>query len=156
MQANLLASELRDQLQRANRMFRDAVGAFEPDEWRRANTLYRCPAALALHVVETIEFYFSGKSGREFPWGHRFAVDWETEQLDRLPSPESLLAYCDEAEAELDEWLESTDLGAESPYPWTGDTAAGLAIYVARHTQHHVSELALELTRLGRKAPDWH
>ena len=36
--------------------------AFTPQEWRRGDMRYLRPAGLALHVVETIEFYISGRN----------------------------------------------------------------------------------------------
>ena len=154
------ASEIRTAAQGQSRrsliMFRGAVEAFTPVEWRRGDVPYLRPAGLALHVVEIIEFYISGKPAAEFSWGHRFGVDWEGGESDQLPDQEALLAYLDEVEANLAIWFDETDLLAPEPtYSWTGQNKLGLAIYTLRHTQHHMAEMALELTRRGLTPPKW-
>ena len=68
------------------------------------------------------------------------------------------LAYGQDTEdlSDLEGWFAGTDLlAANSTYPWAGSNLLGLTIYIARHTQHHAAEMALELTRRGLTPPDW-
>ena len=156
MEETRLSADVHDQHRRALQMFREAVDAFPPDEWRQGDTPYQRPAGLALHIVETIEFYISGQPVDGFAWGHRFGVDWEGGASEELPDQPALLAYLADVEEELVRWLGDVDLLApEVAYPWTGASVAGRAIYVIRNTQHHVSEMCLELTRRGIAAPEW-
>ena len=43
----------------------------------------------------------------------------------------------------------------EAVFPWTGPVVLSRAIYILRNTQHHLSEMSLELTRRGYRSPDW-
>ena len=145
-----------DQLARSLTMLEDAVVAFTPEEWRTGALPYLRPAGLALHTVETIEFYTSDKAAPEFSWGHRFGVDWEDSESGRLPDQAEILAYLIEVEATLRAWFRETDiLAPETLYTWAGKNKLALVMYLQRHTQHHVAELAIELTRRGLPPPEW-
>lgn len=147
---------IEDQFGRALGMYRTAAEAFPEEEWRRGDTPYQRPAGLALHIVETIEFYVSDQPAAEFLWGRRFGVHWEAIDSEKLPEQPPLLDYLAEVEEKLELWLAKVDLLApEAAYPWTGGRVIGRAMYVLRHTQHHLSELSLEPTRRGYPAPEW-
>ena len=156
MNDSQVARAANDHLARSLTMLEDAVVAFTPEEWRTGELPYLRPAGLALHTVETIEFYASDKAATEFSWGHRFGVDWEEGESDRLPDQAGILAYLIEVEATLRAWFRETNLPAPEPlYPWAGANKLALAMYLQRHTQHHVAELAIELTRRGLTPPKW-
>jgi len=152
-----IANSVLDQFNRALKMFRESILAFPEGEWRKGDIDYLRPAGVAYHVAETIDFYTSSKTVEQFPWGSRFGVDWEDGQSERLPIQSELVGYLDEVEGKLTNWIESVDLSSEEAvYPWTGPIVLSRAIYVLRNTQHHLSEMALELTRRGYAAPEWH
>lgn len=156
MDNQTIIQALSNQYQRTLLMFREAVKAFPPEQWRVVENYYPRPAASAYHTLETIDFYSSGKTSDEFPWGHRFGVKWETKDYERLPSQKQLLNYLDEIEAKLTDWLEQMDLSApERNYSWTGETRLEHAIYVLRHTHQHTAELSLELHHRGFNSPEW-
>ncbi|UCD08597.1 MAG: DinB family protein [Dehalococcoidales bacterium] len=151
-----ISSVVYDQCQRALKMFRDAVMAFPADEWKKGEIDYLRPAGVAYHVVETLDFYFGDKPPDKFGWGSRFGVDWEDKDSERLPSQGEIISYLDEMEDKFQQWLKKTDLMAvETLFPWTGALVLGRTMYVARHLQHHVSEMSLELTRRGYQSPEW-
>jgi hypothetical protein len=156
MSQDVLAQAMLDQVRRALTMFREATQAFPAEEWRAGDLDYLRPAGVAYHVVETIDFYGGDQSADQFPWGARFGVSWEDARSERLPLQQQVLAYLDDVEAELEMWLVSADLSApEQAFPWTGPIQLARAAYVLRHTQHHVAEMSLELTRRGYPAPAW-
>ena len=156
MNEEWIPATVSDQYKRTLMMFREAVSAFPADEWRTGDSSYQRPAGVALHVVQTIDYYTSGKTEEEFPWGYRFKVDWENEHSELLPTQDELNKYFNEMEANLSEWFMQTDMSAsEETYKWTGETKLGHAIYVLRHTHHHTAEMLLELHRRGYKAPVW-
>ena len=67
-----------------------------------------------------------------------------------------LLVGKNEIESKLERWITETDLSSEeNVYPWTGSIKLSRAIYILRNTQHHLSEMSLELTRRGYKSPEW-
>ena len=156
MGENMIARSVLDQFERTLRMLREAILAFPPGEWRKGDTDYLRPAGVAYHVIETIDFYTSEQSVDEFSWGHRFGVDWEDSRSEGLPLQDEVIEYLTEVESKLVGWLEATDLSSEErQYPWTGATQLSRAIYTLRNTQHHLSEMCLELTRRGYRGPEW-
>lgn len=156
MSQNEIKKSLSGQFRRSLMMFKEAVLAFPPDEWRKGDLDYLRPAGVAYHVLETIDFYAGDQSADQFPWGGRFAVDWEDHDSARLPSQDQLVVYLGEIEQKLEDWLERTDLlSPERTFSYTGATALARALYGLRHVQHHVAEMSLELTRRGCQPPDW-
>ena len=156
MDSNSIKLAISNQYQRSLLMFREVVSAFPVDEWKVVDNYYPRPAAIGYHTLETIDFYTSGKSSDKFPWGHRFSIEWETKDYERLPSQQQLLIYLDEMEARLEEWFNQVNMSAgEETYKWTGDTKLEHTIYVLRHTHQHTAELSLELHHRGYQTPDW-
>jgi hypothetical protein len=156
MNGDSLAEALDDQFRRSLAMLRDVTKVVPAAEWRRGDTDYQRPAGLAYHALETIDFYTSGLSAEEFPWGERYGADWEGSRSDLLPTQAQVVEYLDKMQARLTTWLSEHDLSDEElVYPWTGTTLAARALYLLRHTQHHVAELYLEHTRRGGSTPDW-
>lgn len=148
------AEALADQFRRALSMTRRAIQAFPAEEWRKGDTPYQRPAALALHLLDTTHFYCALTTA-ETDTGGRF-VDWEEKDSSKLPSQDELLAYLDEIEPKVAHFLAAGDLLAgEERFRWTGSTLLSRAIYSLRHVQHHLAEICLELHRRELKAPDW-
>ena len=157
MNGNMVVQSVLDQFRRTLKMFRESIVAFPEGEWRKGDIDYLRPAGVAYHVIETIDFYTSEQTVDQFSWGGRFGVDWEDSQSERLPLQNELIEYLDEIEDKLEDWLKDVDLSsAEDTYPWTGPIILSRAIYVLRNTQHHLSEMSLELTRRGYTSPEWH
>ena len=147
---------LQDQYTRALAMFREAIQAFPESEWRVGDSDFQRPASLAQHTTETIDFYTSDLSAKDFPWQERFGISWEEKDSTKLPSQAQITTYLDEMEVRLEDWLEKTDFSApETLHPYTSKTILGRAIYLLRHTQHHTAQLGLELHRRGLEGPEW-
>lgn len=142
------------QLQRTFEMLKDAIQGFNDNTWRQLFGIR--PASTALHAVETVEFYFSGKSAEEFPWRHRFGVDWAKAADEELPGQSAILDYLSEVEVKLRDYFTKSDLSAaEQIYPYTGKTVLERCLYVLRHTQHHIGQLNAALLSAGRNAAGW-
>lgn len=142
------------QFDRAFTMLERAVALFPDESWRECDDLR--PAGIVIHTLETIEFYTSGKSADEFPWGQRFGLDWEGAPAEELPAKESAAVYLREVRDAFGTWLETADLTApETAYPWTGPTVLDRLLYLLRNTQHHIGQLALALRLARVTPPDW-
>jgi hypothetical protein len=156
MTKDAIAQAMSGQFRRTLKMFREAALAFPLEEWREGDIDYLRPAGLAYHVVETIDFYTGDQSVHDFPWSARLGVDWEDSRSELLPSQEQLMVYLDEMQRKLEAWLTETDLMAPEPlFPWAGVSMLERAVHLLRHSQHHLGELCLELTRRGYPGPDW-
>jgi hypothetical protein len=83
-------------------------------------------------------------------------VNWEEKDSSKLPTQDKLLTYLDEVEENLARFLADADLKAtEELFRWTGSTMLSRAVYMLRHTQHHLSEMCLGLHIRGLQAPEW-
>jgi hypothetical protein len=156
MDDQVVTQALSNQYQRTLTMLREAINAFPADQWRVVEKDYPRPAAMAYHVLESIDYYISGKNSDEFQWGYRFGLEWWAKEFENLPSQESMLTYLDEIETKIIAWLNQMDFSAPvETYTWTGDTRLENAIYVLRHTHQHTAELSLELHNRGLTSPEW-
>lgn len=153
--ANPMAEALADQFMRSLSMLREAMMAFPSDEWRKGDTPYERPAGLALHIVESLHSYSVLKPG-EYAEDAGLDVNWEEKDSSKLPTQDKLLTYLDEVEENLARFLADADLKAtEELFRWTGSTMLSRAVYMLRHTQHHLSEMCLGLHIRGLQAPEW-
>jgi hypothetical protein len=156
MSEGSINQEVLDQCNRVLFKLREVIQNFPEDEWQKGDTPYQRPAGLAAHLIATIDFYTSGLTPDQFPWGKRLGVDWEDPDDEALPSQELILAYLAEMEERIGRWIERTDFNAdEEVYPYTGKTVLGRTIYLIRHSEHHLAELNLELRRRGYLGPEW-
>jgi len=143
-------------------MVRGAIEAFPDDGWRAGDVDQLVPARQALHIVETADYYSGEWEGAEMiPWGARLDYEWEACPRDKLPSQADLLSYLDEVKAKVEAWLTKRGddgLLGEPPdkcFPWTGACDLSRALFLIRHTHHHLGKIHSELRRRGIARPDW-
>jgi len=156
-----LTADLHDQFKRAISMLRFTIELFTPEEYLAGLDYFDTPARLAWHVVESLDFYFSGKArGRDFGFGHRFGgtPHWKLPD-EAMPSRADLLPYLDEVEARIDSaFSDLTDASLSAPfdlYDWSGRTILGHYIYAIRHTMEHHGQLCVIATRYGHAEESW-
>lgn len=139
-------------------MLGEAVTRFPAEQWARDVEGALAPARVAYHVLETAEYYF-GSRQQGFPWGARFGADWETATPEALPTPAQVIAYLEEIRALSRRWLadagDETMLAPDPVYAAEGMSRLDRALYVLRHTQHHVGELCGLLRRCAAPRPPW-
>ena len=155
LDANPQAEAVADQFMRTLSMLRISVSTFPESEWRAGESLYQRPASLALHIVQSIDFYSALKLGdsSEDPLTQ---INWEERNSSKLPSQEELFRFLDKVEERLANFIGKSDFQAEEKlFLWTGFTVLSRAMYNLRHTQHHLADMAMELQRRGLTPPDW-
>ena len=156
MDTGFITTEVVDQFERVFELLRKGVGQFTPGKWREGESSYMRPAGLVYHLLETVDFYTSGKGTDDYPWGHRFNLEWEEKDSDKFPNQEEMLVYLEEMQARVREWLEHADpTSKEALHPWTGKTLLGKALYILRHTQHHTAELGVVLFEKEARDMGW-
>ncbi|MFN2147914.1 MAG: DinB family protein [Anaerolineales bacterium] len=146
---------LADQFLRTHFRLKDTLAACPEERWREGEKPCLRPAAVALHIAQTIDLFSTVKAGVQSgdPLG---SVNWEDVDASHLPSKEKLLAYLERVEERMARFLVDSDLQAkETFFPWTGSTLLSRALYTLRHTQHHLAELSAELGQHGVNTPDW-
>ncbi len=136
---------------------RETIEGCPDAEWRSSDNPRFIPSRLALHILETVDYY--NGATREFtesPFG-----DSETLAPDALPSRENIFGYFEEVRGKLIKKVCS--LGDEDLLaPETvfsdreeGYTLLDLYLYTLRHTQHHAGQLVEEMRRRGISGPRW-
>jgi hypothetical protein len=155
IEANPQAEALADQYLRLFSMLRVAIDRIPEEEWRKGDSLYQRPASLALHLLQTVDFFSALESG-ENSGDPLYLMNWQERDASRLPGKTAMLQYMDLVEARQAEFLTSADLGAEEQiFPWTGKTLLSRVLYNLRHAQHHFADLAMEMTHRGLNPPEW-
>jgi hypothetical protein len=92
--SRIMTDDLLDQFKRAISMIRFTVEEFDDEQWLSGISWFQTPARVAYHLVETLDFYFSGKrDGQEFTYGHRFGGPWWEMEDAQLPGQEALLEH---------------------------------------------------------------
>ena len=155
----MMVDEVVEQYRRAYEMLYAVVDKIPADRWTSGLTEACVPARIAYHTVESLDFYFSGKPGSEFQFGHKFGGYWADLPPERLPTKEELLAYAQETEVKVGEFLgEMDDENLSAPiklYDWVGKTKLGHLVYALRHTMHHQGELAALQVYSGVEGDSW-
>ena len=78
--------DLLDQFQKAISMVRFTIEEFDEEQWLSGISWFQTPARVGYHLVESLDFYFSGKrDGEEFAYGHRLGGPWWQMQAEQLP-----------------------------------------------------------------------
>ena len=158
--SNVMRNDLLDQFHKAISMVRFTVGEFDAEQWRTGISWFQTPARVAYHLVESLEFYFSGKrDGQEFTYGHRFGGPWWEMHDEQLPDQAGVLAYLDDVEGRIEAAfasLDDADLDAPFElYDWSGSTLVGHYAYALRHTMHHQGALTVLATHHGHENESW-
>ena len=139
-------------------MLLETVKSFPEDEWQKAEIDYFVPARIAYHAIETVDFYLRDDL-TAFKWGWRFGVDWDRALPTELPNQRDTLAYLHEIRRQAAEWIsEGGDKGmlkTDSRFHAEGISHLDRALYVLRHTHHHIGELCAELRRRNLPRPGW-
>jgi hypothetical protein len=155
LEAGAQVETLADQWLRMLFMLRYTISTVPADSWQEGETLYQRPAGLALHIIQSIDFYTAEKPG-EGSKEPLTQINWEVRDSTKLPTQAALLEYLDKVEERLAHFLIKMDFQAEEGhFNWTGKTILSRTIYSLRHSQHHLADLAMEMKRRGLKPPDW-
>ena len=88
--------------------------------------------------------------------------EWEDATPEQFPTREQVLEYMNEMQTRVEAWLKgmkdsdllSPDTSFDSP-PRMGGSVLGRAMYLLRHSQHHLGELNGELRRRELPRAEW-
>jgi len=148
-----------DQFDRSLAMLRHVINNIPEEKWLVGFSGLFAPAMIAYHTVESLDFYFSGKTEEEFQWGYRFRGPWWETKPEDWPSKQEVIAYLEEVAQTItlffdgiteDELVKAFDL-----YDWSGTTVLVHVIYALRHTMHHQGQLAAFQCYFGIDKETW-
>jgi len=139
-------------------MLAETIEAFDDDGWRTGDSDYAVPVRLAYHTIETADYYFH-HALVAFEWAERFGVDWETSNAVRLPNRDAIREYLVEVRDKVRCWIAvHGDVGLLAPdeaFHMEGMKHLDRALYVLRHTHHHIGELFSILRVRDIARPGW-
>jgi hypothetical protein len=152
-------NDLANQYQRSFRMLYSEIERFDEAQWVEGILPFQVPVKVAMHMLNCLDYYFSGMSPEEYQWGHQFGGGWWELSDDELPDKDAVLAYARELEGRVaDELsaLEDEDLSRPFEIDISAATLLGHYIYAIRHTMHHHGELAALSIYHGNEGGSWH
>jgi uncharacterized damage-inducible protein DinB len=158
--SRVLTDDLLDQFGKAISMVRFTIEEFDDEQWISGISWFQTPARIGYHIVETLDFYFSGKrNDQEFEYGYRLDGPWWELKNEQLPKKDALFEYLDEIEERIKETFKSLkDKDLSTPfelYDWSGKTLLGHYVYALRHTMHHHGALTVLSTHHGNERESW-
>ncbi len=155
----IICRGLLDQFDRSLDMLREVIGNIPPEKWLTGFSETFVPAVIAYHTLESLDFYFSGKTDDEFEWGHRFRGPWWETGPEDWPTKEECAAYLEEVAGKVRAFFESaTDddlVKGFDLYEWSGGTVLSHLIYALRHTMHHQGQLVALQSHFGIRKETW-
>lgn len=153
-----LTEVVKEQYAAAWSLLSDAATALDIDAWRRTGPGDLVPARLVVHILETADYYVAPDLA-SFEWGARFGIDWETARPDELPRKATLIAYQSEVQRRCAQWIDHLGddglLAPDGVFHDEGMSHLDRALYVLRHTHHHLGELFALLREWGIPRPGW-
>jgi len=155
---NPIVSSLKEQFRRALKIWRDAVSNIPDDQWKTCEIEYLIPARQVYHMILAAERYASVLSPDEYMRTRKYNLNW-LGPVDGMPDKDESLKDIQWIEDKIMKWLDDLGdegvLAEETLSPWTGDTVLDKALYLLRHTHHHLGELNAELVRRDIPRPEW-
>ncbi|MFW9919279.1 MAG: DinB family protein [Candidatus Thorarchaeota archaeon] len=151
---------LKRQFDASLKMLRQAVDSI-PDEYWHWSTKGWYYSLSLYHILETMEFYLASNPN-DMKWGSRAGFDYEytkDKEKDILPliTKEKVLHYLVDIQHSLDALYETmTDekLANQDGFDWFGNVFEK-HLYLLRHNQHHLGELALISRQYGISPIKW-
>jgi hypothetical protein len=153
-----IASSFVEQFERAWVMWHDTIADVPDDHWATGEDDYLIPARQAYHTIMAAERYVSDLPSAEYMATRKYGLDWMGPAVE-MPSKRELLSDLEWIQDKTKDWLERTGdeglLQKETLSPWAGERVLDRALYLLRHTHHHLGELAAELKRRDIPRAPW-
>ncbi len=148
--------ELLNQYAHVWRTYRCVCRDFDEASWRSLGFGVTQPDRLALHILQSAIFYIEGRMLLMRKDGS--FIDNRSSEIDKsaLPDVENVLFMVETVARKTETWIREMDAdGKNEEYPWAGETAQSVALFLLRHSQYHLGELnALLNEQLRGRAPD--
>ena len=129
------------------------------DQWTIDGDVARAPVRQVYHILGALDTYCMK---RRWGWDQRFMgtdghFSWECELADP-PSRAELTDYVDKLRNHLRQWLpqhDDTQYLSPTEEGFRGQCLLDEILYVLRHSQHHLGEIAVDYGLRGLPAPEW-
>ncbi len=138
------------------RTYRSICSAFDQDSWKKLGFGLTQADRLALHILQSTIFYIEGKT--PLVCLDNSLINKPFSELDKgeLPDLDNILFILDDVEKKTENWIKNIDFDSKNEeFPWTGENAGSVVLFVLRHSQYHLGEMnALLNEQLKGKAED--
>jgi|WetSurMetagenome_2_1015567.scaffolds.fasta_scaffold273384_1 hypothetical protein len=151
-----IADALLHQFDRTWEMLRCSIERLTDEQWRTAPNERMVPARWAYHAIRSADVY-AGENRESFSLTGLAGGNWEAAPED-LPSRQDILKYLGQVEAKMRARISSLSeeqLLGPTGFPWTGESILEQMIYILRHIQYHLGELAAALRSHGANQAEW-
>ncbi len=161
MSSNLLIVKvLHRQFSATMKMLRQAIDNIPDSRWHHGIQQWYY-SHTAYHILETMEFYLSSDPN-EMVWGKRAGFDEDSvsdirSEILPLISKELIVLYYNEIQDLLDaiyNTLTQEKFSQKDGFDWFANIFEK-HVYLLRHTQHHLGELALIVREYGSSPVKW-
>jgi len=151
--------DLIEQSQHTFRILYEEIELFSDLQWIKGFDSFMKPVKVAMHIIDCLDYYFSGKTGDEYHWGYRFGGGWWELPDEKLPGKADVLAYAWEIEARIINQLKALDdtdlLKPAAIQDGAAESTLGRLVYALRHTLHHHGELSALAVYHGLPGGKW-
>lgn len=152
-----MKAEIMNQYSHFWRTYRKVCSDFDLKSWKESGFGITQPGRLALHILQSTIFYVEGKEPLVLKDGS--PVECHSAEMDReaLPDLENILFCLETVEKKTEDWINNMEFESRNEkFPWTGETAFSVALFVLRHSQYHLGEMNAMLNEQFRgKADDY-
>ncbi len=150
---------LKRQFDATLKMVRQAIDNMPDSHWHWSTKGWTYSLTL-YHIIETMEFYLAS-SPSDMTWGAKAGYDPEkvtnTDEIVPLISKELVLKYLIEIQHFLDaiyETMTAEKMDEKDGFDWFGSIFEK-HLYLLRHNQHHLGELAIITRQFGSSPLKW-
>lgn len=74
-------------------------------------SFFQIPVKQAIHLLDILDYFFSGVTPISYQWGHRFGGDWWELSENQMPDINAILIYANELEIKIIQHLSSLEDG---------------------------------------------
>ena len=137
-----MRNEIINQYSHFWRTYRSICTDFNRESWKKLGFGLTQADRLAIHILQSTIFYIEGKTPLVCSDGA--LIDTHSSELEKkdLPDLDIILYILDEVEKKTESWIKNIDFDCKNEeFPWTGETAASVVLFVLRHSQHHLGEM---------------
>jgi hypothetical protein len=125
-------------------MLEDGIRKISDAGWRTGPDDYLVPVRIAYHLLKSFEWLVNELPREEFLATRKYKLDW-LGPVEPMPSREEMLAELTGLQRKVLAWLEK----AVEP------EKIERALYILRHTQHHIGELSIIARLIHCESPEW-
>jgi len=151
---------LKRQFDSSLKMLRQSIDVISDDYWHKSIKGWYYSLNI-YHILETMEFYLSSNP-KDMKWGQKAGYDPSSvkeiaKEILPLITKELILQYVVEIQNSLDmiyETMTDSKITLSDGFEWFGSIFEK-HLYLLRHNQHHLGELALFVRQYGTSRIEW-